>query len=91
MSSVIVRNNVFPVQPAAGTGAVKLFADMTGCSGILANNYFGALVDPALSEVQFAAAGTAAKIPATVFLAGNWGEVKSTGNTSNTASIGRYA
>lgn len=91
MNGVIIRNNVFTAMPALSAGSIKRFMDLTGCVGILASNMFACTTDPALTELQFAAAGTAAYVPATVFMAGNAGEVQSTGNTSNQAAIGRYA
>ena len=91
MNGVHVNNNVFPAMPAIGSGSVVRFADMTGCVGILSNNVFATIVDPGLTELTFAAAGTGAKIPATVFMANNMGEVQATGNTTNHAAIGRYA
>lgn len=91
MNGVIIRDNYFTAMPAIGSGSVARFMDLTGCVGLLANNYFATTVDPALTELTFAAAGTGAKVPATVFMAGNKGEVQATGNTSNHAAIGRYA
>lgn len=91
MTGVIIRDNYFTAMPAIGSGSVARFMDLTGCVGLLAKNYFATITDPALTELQFAAAGSAAKVPATVFMAGNAGEVQATGNTSQTASIGRYA
>jgi len=90
MNGVIIKDNFFTAMPALG-GTNDRFMDLTGCVGMLANNYFATTVDPALTELTFAAAGTAAKVPSTVFMAGNQGEVQATGNTSNHAAIGRYA
>mgnify|MGYP001563702795 CR=1 FL=1 len=91
MSGLTIRRNTFGAKPALSSGSVALYMDLTGCYGTLADNLFGCIVDPALSEVTFAAAGDAAKVPATVFMSGNRGEVQATGNTTNHAAIGRYA
>ncbi len=90
VNGIVIRNNVFTARPNM-SGSISRFMDLTGCVGILANNQFATIVDPALSELTFASAGTAAFVPATVFMAGNTGEVQATGNTSQTAAIGRYA
>lgn len=73
-SSLIIDSNVFTDLPALGSGSVVRFMDLTGCSGIVSRNMFGALVAEGATEVTFEAAGTAAKIPTTVFMAGNFGQ-----------------
>jgi len=67
MNGVYVRNNVFPVFPALSSGANLRYAKMTGCVGILSNNYFG-------TDKTFGAAGNGAVIPTTTFLSGNYDE-----------------
>ena len=75
MASVVIRNNIFPAFPAIGSGTNLRFADLTGCTGIMCNNYF------ASNAKTFKAAGSGAKIPATVFLTGNYQE--STGSAAS--------
>ena len=67
MNGVYIRNNVFPVFPNLSSGATLLYADLTGCVGILAGNYFG-------TDKTFGAAGNGALVPTTVFLSGNYDE-----------------
>jgi len=90
MNGVIIRNNFFTAMPALG-GTNDRFMKLTSCVGMLANNYFSTVSDPALTDLTFAAAGTGAFVPATVFMAGNWAEVQATGTTSQHSQIGRYA
>lgn len=77
MNGVIIRNNVFSAFPAIGSGTNLLFMNLTGCVGVLANNYFGA------NAKTYKAAGTGALVPTTVFIAGNYQEVTSAGGTSS--------
>jgi len=76
MNGVIIRNNVFTAFPDIGSGSVLLFADLTGCVGVLANNQFAG------NGYTFKAAGTGAKVPATVFMAGNSQEITASGGAS---------
>ena len=78
-AEAIVKNNVFAAVdvPALSSGAVLRYIDMTGCTGLLADNKFACTVDAAGTEFTFGAAGTGAKIPTTVRMARNWGELSS--------------
>lgn len=69
ISSVTVEGNIFPsVLPALTSGSVVRYADLTGCTGIFANNYFGGVY----TTTGFGAAKAAAKIPTTVGLPHNY-------------------
>ena len=71
MSSVTVRNNIFPsVLPALASGSVVRYADLTGCTGIFTNNYFGGIY----TTTGFGAAKAAAKIPTTVGMPHNYSD-----------------
>jgi len=71
MSSVMVRNNNFAsVLPALSSGSVVRYADLTGCTGLFANNFF-ASTD---TTTGFGAAKASAKIPTTVGLAHNYSD-----------------
>lgn len=67
-TGLVIKDNVFTVQPAISSGTLNLYMDLTGCdSGILAGNYFG-------TDGTLGAAGNAALVPTTVFLSGNYDE-----------------
>ena len=69
MASVAVTGNVFAsILPALASGAVVRYADLTGCTGIFANNYFAGVY----TTTGFGAAKAAAKIPTTVGLPHNY-------------------
>src|SRR3990167_6870794 len=69
MSSVTVTRNEFSnVLPALASGSVVRYADLTGCTGSFANNYFAG----SYTTTGFGAAKAAAKIPTTVGLAHNY-------------------
>lgn len=71
MANVLVDGNVFAsVLPALGSGSVVRYADLTGCTGIFSNNYFGG----SYTTTGFGAAKAAAKIPTTVGLAHNYSD-----------------
>lgn len=71
MANVMVRDNYFAsVLPALGSGSVVRYVDLTGCTGIFANNYF-ASTD---TTTGFGAAKASAKIPATVGIAHNYSD-----------------
>lgn len=71
MSSVAVVGNVFAdVLPALGSGSVVRYVDMTGCTGIFANNY----VAGSYTTTGFGAAKAAAKIATTVGIAHNYSD-----------------
>jgi hypothetical protein len=66
MASVMVKGNTFAdVLPALGSGSVVRYADMTGCTGIVAGSY---------TTTGFGAAKDAAKIPTTVGIAHNYSD-----------------
>lgn len=71
MASVTVHNNVFPsVLPALSSGSITRYADMTGCTGIFSDNYFGG----SYTTTGFGAAKAAAKIPTTVGITHNYSD-----------------
>jgi hypothetical protein len=75
---------------ATGTGYKSRYLDLTGCiNGILSNSTFACLSDTTGSEVTFKLDGTAALIPATVRIAGCYGEGIAT--SSHLSIIGRSA
>ena len=73
MNGVLIDSNIFQQLPALG-GTNDRFIDATGCVGMMTRNMFGALVSEGSSEKTFEAAGTGAKIPTTVHMAGNYGQ-----------------
>lgn len=81
MNGVIVRDCEFPAMPAIGSGTNARYIDMTGCVGQLVNCHFASIVSPTGSEGTFAAAGSLAKVPATVFITSCWGETTTSGET----------
>lgn len=81
MNGVHINRNYFPAMPAIGSGSVLRFLDLTACIGIMSENYFGALTAATGSPVTFAAAGTGGKVPTTVWMAGNWGETTTAGES----------
>lgn len=68
-NGIEIKNNTFHVLPALSSGVNVRFMKLTNCSGIIAHNFFGTSTLNA-----FAAAGSQAFVPTTMFLAGNWGE-----------------
>lgn len=69
MASVTVHHNVFAhVLPELSSGSVVRYADLTGCTGIFSDNYFGG----SYTSTGFGAARAAAKIPTTVGLPHNY-------------------
>lgn len=81
INGLVVRGNTFSAMPALSAGQIKRYVDLTGSVGIMADNYFASIVSPTGSEVTFAAAGTGGKVPATMFMAGNYGETTTTAET----------
>ncbi|MFA5133017.1 MAG: hypothetical protein WC444_06850 [Candidatus Paceibacterota bacterium] len=77
---LIVRNCDFDIKPAVGSGTNAIYADFTGCTGTLAGCMFGCATQGA-GLLTFKAAGTGAKVPATMFLSGNFGEADTEGDT----------
>jgi len=73
--SVNIDSNVFGQLPAIGSGSIARYMDLTGTlSGMLTRNFFGCMTAEGGTEITFEAAGTGAKIPVTVFMAGNFGQ-----------------
>jgi len=77
MNGVIIKGNYFTAKPALSSGVNNKFMVLTGCVGLLANNYFATLTCEGGSQLTFGAASgcTGAVVPTTVFMAGNYGEV----------------
>jgi hypothetical protein len=69
INGVVINNNIFPCDPAIGSGTNTVTADLTGCVGIFSNNYHGhtglTLGDGTV---------TGAVIPETVFMVNNYQE-----------------
>lgn len=80
VNGVHINNCVFPELPALSSGDTARFADLTGCVGVLSNCMFGCATQGA-GILTFKAAGTGALVPATVFMAGNYGETDTEGDT----------
>ena len=73
---VVIDSNVFATVdvPAYATSPTAArYVDLTGCEGIMSNNFFACISD-GTSAKTFKAAGDAAKVPATVRMVGNYGE-----------------
>lgn len=81
VNGLLIDDNVFATVDVPGyatSPTAARYLDLTGCTnGILSNNVFGCVTDAAGTEYTFGAAGTAAKIPTTVRMARNWGELSS--------------
>lgn len=75
INGVVVKNNTFQQLPAKTAGTVGRYIDATGCVGMLVGNTFGCQTNhTGGTRLTFIAAGTAAKIPTTMHLAGNYGQ-----------------
>jgi hypothetical protein len=59
---------------ASSPTAARYVSLGAGTSGLLSNNFFACVVDPDTSPKTFGASGSAAVIPTTVRMAGNYGE-----------------
>ncbi len=81
INGLIIRNCVFTAKPAIGSGTNARYVSLTGSVGIMANCYFASIVSPTGSEGTFAADGTLAIVPATVFIVGCYGETTTTAQT----------
>ena len=77
INGLIIRDCLFTAMPALG-GTNDRYVNLTGSVGLMANCYFASIVSPTGSEGTFAAAGTLAKIPATMFIANCYGETTTT-------------
>lgn len=67
MNGVIIRNNLFTAVPALSSGTNTNFLVLTGCVGVLAENFF------ASTGRTFGAAGDEI-VPTTMLMCGNWQE-----------------
>ena len=86
---VTIDRNVFGTQPSLGAN-VNLYMDLTGTLlGRVTNNVFGCIASEAASNATFGAAGDAALIPTTVWMAGNTGEPEDTGASNDFGAIFR--
>ena len=78
-SGLIIRNNVFGALPALTSGALKRFFNLTGCTGMFVGNVVGAVANVTGTELTYTTAGTGGYLPATVFMANNWGQSGTSG------------
>lgn len=71
ITGLVIRGNRFPELPNIGGASVGRYMDLTGCTGLLADNAFGC------TGLTFrnASMGTGARVPATMFLARNYQQV----------------
>lgn len=67
MTGLTIARNIFGAYPALVSGAVASYMDLTGCTGTMANNFFGS------TGKTFGAIGNV-KISTTVLMAGNYQE-----------------
>jgi len=74
MNGVLIDNNIFQQLPAKGSGSVARYIDATGCVGMMTRCFFGCMTSEGSTELTFEAAGTGAKIPTTLHMAGNFGQ-----------------
>lgn len=78
VDGLVIDSNVFGTVdvPAYATSPdAARYLDLTGCTdGILSRNMFACIINTTATEVTLGAAGTAAKIPTTIRMAGNYGE-----------------
>jgi len=74
MNGVVIDSNIFQQKPAISSGTNARYIKATGCVGMMTRNMFGCLSAEGESEVTFQADGTAAFIPTTLHMAGNFGQ-----------------
>jgi len=87
MTGLVIKNNTFNALPAVGSGSVVRFMDLTGCTGIMAGNTFAAQTGATGgTRLTFVAAGTAAKVPSTVIMSGNFGQSITASETGEVTS-----
>jgi hypothetical protein len=68
----------------ASSPAAARYMDLTGCTdGMVSNCFFACIPNVSATEKTFGAAGTAAKVPTTVRMAGCWGEPSSDGTNEH--------
>lgn len=80
INGVMINNCIFPELPALSSGDTLRFMDLTGCTGIVSNCMYGCATQGS-GVLGFKAAGSGAKIPITVFQAGNFGQADTEGDT----------
>jgi hypothetical protein len=92
VTGLVINNNVFATVdvPSHSSGSVGRYLDLTGCKGILSNNYFSCKVNESATPVTFKADGTAALVPTTVRMVHNFGETNTDG-TNEPGEIYRAA
>lgn len=74
VNGLIIRDNYFTCNPNIGAGTNASFLVLTGCVGLLANNYFAAqTAEGVTTEIKFGAAQENL-VPTTMFMAHNFGE-----------------
>jgi hypothetical protein len=81
INGLFLRNNDFPAMPALSSATTARYVDLTGSVGLMSGNRFGSLTAATGSPVTFAAAGTGGLVPTTVFMADNWGETTTAGES----------
>ena len=81
MNGVVIRNNSFQQLPAVGSATNARYIDATGCTGMLVGNTFGCLTANTGTTITFKTAGTGAKIPTTMHVAGNYGQSDTAGES----------
>ena len=86
--SINIDNCQFGQLPAIGSGSVVRYMDMTGTlNGMITNCTFGCNTGNTGTTLTFLAAGTAAKIPVTMHIAGCYGQSE-TATESGEVNIG---
>jgi hypothetical protein len=83
---VSIDQNVFGQVPAVGSGSNAVYMDLTGSTGMLTRNMFGCITAEAETDVTFGASGSAALVPTTVHMAGNWGQSGATAAAADGAA-----
>lgn len=73
VNGVTIRNNTFPCFPDISAGSNTKPMDLIGCTGILADNFFGWPTNGA-GKKTMGATGDDINVPATVIISGNQGE-----------------
>jgi len=86
VNGVTVNRCIFPALPAIGSGSnVRYIVMPTGTVGMLTNCMFGCAENATATELTFAAAGSGAIIPATIFVAGCYGQSSTPGEMAYVA------
>jgi hypothetical protein len=75
MNGVTIRSNTFQQLPALSSGVNARYIIATGCVGMLVGNTFGCQTNgTGGTRMTFKVGGTAAEIPTTMHVAGNFGQ-----------------